>query len=227
MLDPAGAGTWALKINNTGTAPVILEGFTVRNAGWRGIFANTANVEIVDCRFEDLGSSTLAGGAIAATGGVSLRVSGSTFTGGEGQYAAHIYTSGGSLFIDDSRFSLGSATYGGSIFTSASTVELWNSSFSGNTATSHGGAAWFDYDSTVTAEGLTVEESISTAGYGGGFFIGYSSELILRASTLPGNEANPDIRGRRARPERPTSSSMKPSLPQPLSSTKARPARAR
>jgi hypothetical protein len=189
-LDPAGAGTWAFKSSNTGAGTVRLEGFTVRNAGYRGVFATNTDLELVDCLFDDLGNSALVGGAIAATGGVSLLITGSTFTGGAALYGAHIYSNGGSLFIEDSRFSLGSSTYGGSIYTAGTVVELWNSELVGNTASNHGGAAWFDSASLVTAEGLTVEGNTSTGGYGGAFFMGYASELILRASSLSGNAAD-------------------------------------
>ena len=133
------------------------------------------------------------GGAIYASS-TNLAVSGSTFTGDEGDYGGALYVDGTSATavqsVTASTFTDNSATdsYGGAIYDAAGDLQASGSTFTGNTATYDGGAIYYFSAAglALTNDTFDVNQSIE----GGAIYLGRvatTGTIALRNDTITRN----------------------------------------
>ena len=189
VLDATGLDAQALRVANTGAATVSVSGFTFRNTGARGLLAANATVVVEGCVFDGVGSASAMGGAISLLPGVSLTLSGSTFTGNVAASGAAIAANQSALTISDTVFSANRASYGGALYLANSTLSLASPTFAGNLASVHGGAAYVDNGSVIEVEDGVFTDNEAGTGYGGAVLVGVNSQYSDIGGQYTGNLA--------------------------------------
>lgn len=161
------AGTGGAIYNDGGGAITINDSALVGNtaSSWGGAIANENSTITVNNSHLDYNAAGWRAGGIANLFGSTLTLNYSTLSK--------------SVASDEWGF-------GGGIYNYESTVILNHSLLSNNTVASGGGI--YSYDGTLTIENSTLSGNVAIA-HGGGIFLDYSNDVILRDSTIADNVA--------------------------------------
>lgn len=120
--------------------------------------------------------------------GTDSTISGIRLTGGDASDGGAIFTDGSITFNDVTFDANNSTSDGGAVFVNTGgSATIWNSVFVDNTANTLGGALYVENDANAYLRSTTVINNI--ADIGGGIF-NDGGTLVVRNSTLSGNQAN-------------------------------------
>jgi hypothetical protein len=182
IIDAKGSNT-VMRFENTGSAQIKIEGFTIRNgksSGTGGLYVFNSNVIIQNNVFD----RNTEGGAIDLRGG-TVTIDRNSFTnnhtsgGGSEGYGGAINITGGTVTMTRNSFNTNRSVFrGGAIAMSSGTVFVNQNEFIGNTANFFGAAFYGEISVNANVE---ISENVFRANGGGeDIYIGsFSSQSSL------------------------------------------------
>jgi hypothetical protein len=143
IIDANSTTTWAVTMNNGESSATTLQGFTIKNGAYAGLYLKGASATFKDITIKSMGASAGVNGAGAYIEGGSPSFTSSEFTANTSSYGGHIYvTSSATPSFDDVAFTSGYGSYGGAIFVESGSLTLKDSQFDGNLGYYGGGGIY-------------------------------------------------------------------------------------
>lgn len=188
-IDPRGGCSFAVEASEGET--LTLTGFTLTNAGQRGLYGDEATLVLDDVVFDGLGSGSAYGGAVYLDEG-SFSGTNLTFSDNRAYAGAAIYALDEAVLdLADTTFSGNAAAYGAAIFLADDGgdvyLDLVDCSFLDNYASYIGGALFADDEAVVTSVRTVWEGNVAESSNGGAVYLSDETEYTGTDETFRDN----------------------------------------
>ncbi len=204
--DPSGNAYHVVTVTDP-SAPVVLDGFTIRNGNavgsnadqkrGGGVYATNAHLLMTDCLVRDNIAEGDGGGIYASGGSLTLTdstVRSNTTTGdggdGGGIHASDVAAVVSGCLITDNELA-GDSAYGGGIECNGASgnLTLSDSTISNNRVLGNGGTGGIDIvGSSVKVRHCRIENNVADAATGGGIYV-FGGSVEVTGTSITGNSA--------------------------------------
>lgn len=186
VIDPGGAA-WIAVYLGAGEGPdAVLEGFTIRNAGQRGVWVWGASPTLRDLVIEGTGSAETWGGALVLAYGTPA-LEDVTLRDNQAYAGAHAYLEGATATFTRCTLTGGSAAYGGAVMGYGYAATFEDSVIDSNTASSNGAGVYLGWGSALTLTGTSLRGNVTAGGHGAGIYAEGGSAITLTGGDLSDN----------------------------------------
>ncbi len=186
ILDGGGALN-AVWIDGGETSAALLQGFTIHNDTYRGLYIANSDPTIVDVVFEDFSVSSLNGGALYLSNSEATFTS-CVFQDNAASKGGHIYMNMGRVTFTETTFSGGEASdQGGAFYIDSGSLILDTVVFDDNASYGNGGAITLNTRASLEMEASEFTDNHSEYGSGAGIYTWGSNNVTIETSTFTGN----------------------------------------
>lgn len=186
ILDLGGRQWTAVYLGNGETNAAVLDGFTIRNAGARGVYAWNSSPTLRNLVIEGSGGSADWGGALALGYGSPV-IEDVAFRDNSAYGAAHVYLEGVTATFTRCTLENGLATYGGGVLAYGSDTTFVDSVIQDNQATGAAAGLYLGWGSTLTMVNSSVNDNLASAGHGAGLYLEGGNTVTFEGGALSGN----------------------------------------
>lgn len=189
VIDPGGAAWVAVYLGNGEGPDAVLDGFTVRNAGQRGVWAWGASPTLRNLVIEGTGTPEASGGALVLGYGSPL-VQDVVLRDNTGWSGGHAYLEGAAATFERVTMSGGWAYYGGAAILYGSTATFVDSVIEANEAGSAAAGVYLGWGSGLTLTDTALRDNVATAGHGAGIHAEGGATIHVTGGELTGNRTD-------------------------------------